>query len=61
MKTVFLIVGLIVLAMGILFAGQGLGYIHWPATSTMIDQTKWAYYGGCIAVVGLVVIWYSRR
>jgi hypothetical protein len=33
-----------------------LGYIRWPASSFMISEIKWAYYGGGIAVVGILLI-----
>ena len=52
MKTPVSLIGLIVCAAGIFFAGEGLGYINWPASSFMISQMKWVYYGGGIAVVG---------
>jgi hypothetical protein len=35
--------------------------IRWPARSFMIDETRWIYYGGAIAVVGLVLILVARR
>ena len=61
MKTVMMIVGVLALAVGLLWVGQGTGLVHWPATSFMISQIRWAYYGGVLALVGLLVIWYSRR
>jgi uncharacterized membrane protein len=61
MKTLMLIVGVLALAMGLLWIGQGCGYIHWPASSFMINQVKWAYYGMATAVIGIGLIWYSRR
>jgi len=61
MKTVLLIVGLILLLSGLVWTGQGLGYINWPQSSFMLKQTQWAYYGGGTAVVGLVLIWLARR
>jgi hypothetical protein len=61
MKTLLLLVGLIVCAAGILFAGQGLGYINWPASSFMISQMKWVYYGGGIAVVGILLVIIALR
>jgi hypothetical protein len=61
MKILFLIIGIIALLMGLLWIGQGLGYIKWPASSFMISQTKWTYYGGCLAVVGLFFLGFSRR
>ena len=61
MKTLFLIAGMIALFVGLFWIGQGLGYIHWPANSFMIDENKWTYYGGGLAAAGLIVIWFSRR
>ncbi len=60
MKTLLLIVGLIAFILGLLWIGQGLGYIKWPANTFMINQTPWAYYGGCLAIIGLLIIWFSR-
>ena len=56
-----LFIGIALLAAGLLFIGQGWGLIRWPARSFMIDETRWVYYGGGIAVAGLVLIVVSRR
>jgi hypothetical protein len=56
-----LLIGALALASGLLFVGQGLGYIHWPARSFMINQMRWVYYGGAIAAAGLVLILIARR
>ncbi len=56
-----LLIGIALLAAGLLFIGQGWGLIRWPARSFMIDETRWVYYGGGIAVAGLVLIVVSRR
>ena len=61
MKTALTLLGVIALAMGLLWMGQGSGYIPWPASSFMISQTKWIYYGGALAVVGIVLIVAGRR
>jgi hypothetical protein len=61
MKALMLLIGVLALASGLLFTGQGLGYIRWPAESFMIGQTNWVYYGGAIAIVGLVLIMAARR
>jgi hypothetical protein len=61
MKTTLTLVGIIALAMGLLWMGQGSGYILWPASSFMISQTVWIYNGGALAVVGLVLIIFARR
>lgn len=56
-----LLIGIMLLAAGLLFVGQGWGLIRWPARSFMIDETRWIYYGGGIAVAGLVLILVARR
>jgi bacteriorhodopsin len=61
MKTLFLLAGIAAVAAGLLFAGQGLGYIRWPASSFMISQVRWAYYGAGIAAVGLALIVIVKR
>jgi uncharacterized membrane protein len=61
MKTLLLLVGVVALAFGLLWIGQGSGYVNWPASSFMINQMKWAYYGMATAVIGIGLIWYSRR
>ena len=42
--------------MGLVFMGQGSGYFPYPASSFMISESRWIYYGGAIAVVGLILI-----
>ena len=61
MKSLLTLIGLLMLAAGVLFMGQGSGYIPWPAESFMISQTRWVYYGGAIAIVGLVLAILGRR
>ena len=61
MKTLLMAIGLILLAMGLLWMGQGAGYIRWPASSFMISQFQWVYYGGVVAVVGLILIILALR
>jgi hypothetical protein len=56
-----LLIGIMLSAAGLLFVGQGWGLIRWPARSFMIDETRWIYYGGGIAVAGLVLILVARR
>ena len=55
------IIGFIALAIGLLWIGQGTGVIAWPASSFMISQIHWAWYGAALAALGLVVIWRSRH
>jgi uncharacterized membrane protein len=61
MRTMILLVGILALAIGLLWVGQGTGVVPWPQSSFMISQIQWAYYGACLAIVGVVLIWRSRR
>ena len=61
MRRVLLIVGLLALAIGLLWIGQGLVVINWPQSSFMIRQMQWAGYGAALAALGLILIWQSKR
>ena len=61
MKSLLMLIGIIALATGLLFVGQGSGYIRWPTRSFMINEVRWIYYGGGIALVGLLLIVFARR
>jgi hypothetical protein len=61
MKTALTLIGILALAMGLLWMGQGSGYIPWPKSSFMISQTRWIYYGAALAVVGGILIIIARR
>jgi len=61
MQTLLTVVGIVLLIMGLVFMGQGSGYFPYPASSFMISQTRWIYYGAGIAVVGLLVLIFARR
>ena len=61
MKTAMLIVGIVALLMGLLWIGQGIGLIHWPASSFMLDQRPWAVRGAILAAVGAALIVLSSR
>ena len=61
MKAALLIVGILAVLMGLLWVGQGLGIIDWPASSFMIDQRPWVTRGALLAIVGLILIAASRR
>lgn len=61
MRKWLLVIGFLALAIGLLWIGQGTGVIAWPASSFMIKQTQWAWYGTALAALGLLLIWRSRR
>jgi hypothetical protein len=55
------IIGILALAMGLLWIGQGTGLIHWPASSFMLDQRPWALRGALLAAVGAGLLLWSRH
>jgi hypothetical protein len=61
MRRSLLILGLLALAVGLLWIGQGTGVVAWPKTSFMIDQIQWAGYGAVLAAIGLILIWQATR
>ena len=61
MRTALVILGIILLISGLVFVGQGSGFFPYPASSFMINGTRWIYYGGGIAIVGLLLIFIGRR
>jgi uncharacterized membrane protein len=60
-RPVLLSIGVLMALMGLLWIGQGLGYIHWPESSFMLDQRPWADRGVALAVAGLLLILVTRR
>jgi hypothetical protein len=61
MKAALLILGVLAVLAGLLWVGQGASWVHWPASSFMIDQRPWIMRGAILAVVGVVLILLSRR
>jgi uncharacterized membrane protein len=60
-RPILVILGVLCVAMGVLWIGQGLGWIRWPASSFMIDERPWAFRGGMLLAVGVVLIYLTRR
>jgi uncharacterized membrane protein len=61
MRRFLLTAGLLALAVGLLWIGQGTGSIAWPRSSFMINQLQWAAYGAAMAGFGLVLIWQASQ
>jgi hypothetical protein len=61
MRRSLLIIGLLALAVGLLWIGQGTGMVAWPQTSFMINQIQWAGYGALLAGLGLILVWQATR
>ena len=61
LRPILLILGVLMTLMGLLWIGQGLGYINWPASSSMLQKRVWADYGAALAVAGLLLLLVARR
>ena len=61
MRFLLSVLGSLAILMGALWVGQGLGLIHWPASSSMLDQRIWAVWGILLAAVGILLNWWARR
>jgi len=60
-RTILMLLGVAATLVGLLWIGQGLGYVHWPRSSFMLDQRPWADRGAFLAVAGLASILVARR
>ena len=60
-RPILLALGVLLVLMGLLWIGQGLGYVNWPRSSFMLAQREWAVRGALTAVVGLGLIVFARR
>ena len=61
LRLAMLVIGTLAVLMGLLWLGQGLGIVRWPASSFMIDVTAWAVRGAVLAVGGALMIYYAGR
>ena len=61
LRPVLVALGAVLTLLGLLWIGQGMGYVNWPQSSFMIDQRVWATRGTAVAVAGLLLILVSRR
>ena len=59
-RAVMLALGVLAVLMGLLWIGQGIGLIHWPASSFMLDQREWAFRGAAVVAVGVVLVFLNR-
>lgn len=61
MKTALLVIGILLTLAGLVWSAQGSGYFPYPASSFMIDQSRWIVIGLATAIAGVVLIVLSRR
>lgn len=59
-RSLMFIVGVVAIAFGLLFTLQGLGIVHWPSSSFMLDDRSWAIKGVLVMVVGAALVWLNR-
>ena len=55
------VIGLLAVAFGLLFTLQGLGIVHWPRSSFMLEDRSWAWRGAIMMIGGALMAWYGRR
>lgn len=55
------ILGALMILLGLVWIGQGTGYFPYPASSFMINQTPWIYWGLLVAVAGVIIFVIARR
>lgn len=56
-----LVIGMLAIAMGLLWLGQGTGLIMWPKSSFMLADRTWARNGLLLAAVGAIVVWLASK
>jgi hypothetical protein len=61
LKMLITILGVLCVLMGLLWIGQGLGIVRWPASSFMIDMRPWAVRGAVLAIIGIALFWFGRK
>jgi len=61
LRIVAVILGVLAIAMGLLWLGQGTGLILWPSDSFMLSDRTWARNGLLLAAAGAIVVWLGGR
>ena len=61
LRIIVLIIGILAVAMGLLWLGQGTGLIMWPKSSFMLADRTWARNGLLLAAAGAIVIWLASK
>ncbi|MBN8842463.1 MAG: hypothetical protein J0H88_04365 [Sphingomonadales bacterium] len=60
-KGIMAIVGVAAIMMGALWILQGLDIVRWPESSFMLGDRIWTRNGAILAVVGALLVWFSRK
>jgi hypothetical protein len=60
-RLLIVVIGALCLILGLLWIGQGLGLVRWPAESFMVDHSEWSMHGMILAILGALMIMIGRR
>ena len=52
------VVGLVLVAVGMIWIGQGTGLLR--GASFMVDDVRWAVAGAVLVLIGIAVLWRGR-
>jgi hypothetical protein len=61
MKTAISVLGALAVIAGLIWAAQGAGWFPYPASSFMVDNSRWIYIGLATAAVGAAVAVLAQR
>lgn len=60
-RIVLTIIGVLMALIGLVWIGQGTGAFPYPASSFMINQSPWILRGVIVTIIGVAIVWASRR
>ncbi|MBX3593082.1 hypothetical protein [Sphingomonas sp.] len=60
-RNILAFAGILGVLIGLLWVAQGLGLVHWPPQSFMLEDRQWAIRGGVVAAIGVVLLLAMRR
>jgi hypothetical protein len=61
MRGLLKVVSGLAIVVGLVWIGQGTGLLPWPASSFMVNDSRWAIRGAGLAIAGVIGIVVSRR
>jgi len=61
MKTAMSLLGALIVLAGLIWAAQGAGWLPYPKSSFMVDNSRWITIGLATAAVGVIMIAVARR
>lgn len=61
MRRALRVAGVVLVALGLLFAAQGSGVLPYPAESAMVGRSPWVWRGLALAAAGAAAVWAGRR